>query len=371
MASIPGLAIPGYAQQRDVDWTSLSDLGKVLGENRINNARGEALSLARLGDGSLDYSKAATSLASLGDLEGARYLQAVGTRQQELERQGRLDQRQVARDAQADKQWAASYDLQKAAAARAAEDKYSIQKVEDPNTGAVSFVRIKTRGPEGVMPTGIPSPSQPNNPFSAGGKFNEGQGKAAGFTDRMLQSESILSGVDGQGGVQDQGTSVVQTGLSAIPGVGNYLTSTDRQKFEQTKRDFVNSQLRRESGAAISPSEFDSANKQYFPAPGDSPEVIAQKAANRRAAIQAMGREGGPSYRPKFSFDEQGKLAPYGQQTQSTRTGMPNQAAPTQATSPQPQRGAPRAAPSPGTIKDGYRFKGGNPADPSSWEPFS
>lgn len=321
--AISPLQIPGYSQAPDINWTSLSELGKTLQENRLNNARNEAMSLAKLGDGSVDYNKAATRLASLGDYQGAQYLKSVGDRQQDLARQGRLDQRQVSRDVVDDRFRQESLNLQKAAAARAAEDKYSIQKVEDPNTGAVSFVRINTRGPEGVIPTGAPSPSQPNNPFSAGGKFNEGQGKAAGFTDRMLQSEGILSGVSGQGGVQGQGTSAVQTALSAIPGVGNYLTSTDRQKFEQSKRDFVNAQLRRESGAAISPSEFDSANRQYFPVPGDSSEVIAQKAANRRAAIEAMGREGGPSYRPKYTFDPSGRVTPYGQPARGAQSSQP------------------------------------------------
>jgi hypothetical protein len=30
---------------------------------------------------------------------------------------------------------------------------------------------------------------------------------------------------------------------------------------------------------------------------------------------------------------------------------------------------APVQAPQPGAIEDGYRFRGGNPADPNSWEP--
>lgn len=32
------------------------------------------------------------------------------------------------------------------------------------------------------------------------------------------------------------------------------------------------------------------------------------------------------------------------------------------------QNAAPQGGPQPGTIEDGYRFRGGNPADPSSWE---
>ena len=73
------------------------------------------------------------------------------------------------------------------------------------------------RAPENCPRLAGPMPYRMNNPFSGGGKFNEGGGKAAGFTDRMLQSEGILSGVGGQGGVQGQGTSAVQTALSAIP----------------------------------------------------------------------------------------------------------------------------------------------------------
>jgi len=342
MAVAP-LQLPGYAQSRDLDFTSLANLGQVY--KQANQDATRQATLAQLGQG--DKIDPRVLLAS-GDMSLANLGVQIQNRQQDQERQARLDERQISRDAVDDRFRGESLRLQKTAAARANEDKPLIKEVTDPNTGATSFVRINPRTGE-LTPLGNPQPaSQPNNPFSAGGKFNEGQGKAAGFTDRMLQSEGILSGVNGQGGVQGQGTSAVQTGLSAIPGVGNYLTSADRQKYEQAKRDIINAQLRRESGAAISPTEFDSANKQYFPTPGDSAEVIQQKAANRRAAIEALGREGGPSYKPKFTFDEGGRVVPYGQQK------------------PQQQNAAP-VMPKTGELRDGYRFKGGNPADPNSW----
>lgn len=47
----------------------------------------------------------------------------------------------------------------------------------------------------------------------------------------------------------------------------NWMKTDDRQVFEQSKRNFVNSVLRNESGAVISDTEFANADKQYFPQP--------------------------------------------------------------------------------------------------------
>ena len=46
--------------------------------------------------------------------------------------------------------------------------------------------------------------------------------------------------------------------------------------------------LRRESGAVIGPTEFESGDKQYFPQIGDKPATIAQKARNRQMAIDGI-----------------------------------------------------------------------------------
>ena len=46
--------------------------------------------------------------------------------------------------------------------------------------------------------------------------------------------------------------------------------------------------LRRESGAAIGKEEFENANLQYFPQPGDTPETVQQKLTNQNTQLEAI-----------------------------------------------------------------------------------
>lgn len=122
--------------------------------------------------------------------------------------------------------------------------------------------------------------------------FNQNQGEAAGYADRMAAANAILD---------DPKIVAAQTDLgeqtkSGVPVLGNFLTSTERKMAEQAQRDFINAILRRESGAVISPSEFESAKQQYFPQPGDPPELVEQKRQNRIIAIQGVQRSAGPNY---------------------------------------------------------------------------
>lgn len=303
------VAVPNALQALLAGESGYKEVSDARKQSAINDARNQAAQSFQSGNSQ----GAIAQLLGLGDMQGAQTLASIGNNQRDF-----AFRQQEAQRAQsnADRQFGLSENADKRATEAANEGKYTIKEVENPD-GTKSLYRVKTTGTEGLVPTGQPT-GMPGNPYATG-KFNEGQGKAAGFTDRMLQSEGILSGVappPGQQGppmpgVQGQGTSVTQSSLSAIPGVGNFLISGERQKYEQAKRDFINAQLRRESGAAIAPSEFDSANKQYFPVPGDSEQTIRQKASNRRSAVESMGREGGPAYRPKFVFGEDGSLKPY------------------------------------------------------------
>lgn len=114
--------------------------------------------------------------------------------------------------------------------------------------------------------------------------------KAMTFADRMIESSKTI---DAHGAA---GTSLLDAGLSQIPRVGNYMVSKEFQNLDQARRNFINAQMRRESGAVISDEEFDNANKQYFPQPGDGPEVLEQKRQNRQTVIDGMARDSGPTY---------------------------------------------------------------------------
>lgn len=118
----------------------------------------------------------------------------------------------------------------------------------------------------------------------------EGQANAAGFSDRMINANNTIANLE------SEGTDKEQAVRNSIPLIGNYLTSEGFQSYDRAKRDFINAQLRRESGAAIGRDEYASADKQYFPQPGDSAQVLKDKAQARALAIQAMTRSAGPSY---------------------------------------------------------------------------
>lgn len=129
--------------------------------------------------------------------------------------------------------------------------------------------------PSGMIPITPPKPE----------KLTEGQAKAYGFAQRMATANTLLDDL------AIQGTSKRGRFLEGLPGgIGNIAQTPEFQRFEQAKRNFMNAQLRDESGAVIGPSEFMSADLQYFPQPGQetNKELLAQMAENRRQVVEAM-----------------------------------------------------------------------------------
>lgn len=114
------------------------------------------------------------------------------------------------------------------------------------------------------------------------------QAKANLFGTRMLEADKIITGLADKGVKSPSVAQQITGGQGTTGMVATAMASPEQQQVDQAERDFINAVLRRESGAAISAPEFDNARKQYFVQPGDSKEVIAQKARNRQIAIQGM-----------------------------------------------------------------------------------
>lgn len=141
---------------------------------------------------------------------------------------------------------------------------------------------------------------------SGGANMNVEQGKNTGFLLRAQDADKVISNLE------DEGTSVWNSTAGRIPVVGNFLRGENAQKFDQAKRDFINAQLRQESGAVISPEEFSNAEVQYFPQPGDGPEVIEQKRQNRQNAISGFRIRSGPGAQSVDKMAGQNNADPLG-----------------------------------------------------------
>ena len=144
------------------------------------------------------------------------------------------------------------------------------------------------------------------------GNLTEGQGSSVAYGMRMAQADSILKPIEAQG-LKDTGfiRAGVSGTLGAVPLIGETLAKGSdnifntlpsilgglnerQQQTIQARVNFITAVLRKESGASISPTEFATAEKNYFPAPGDSEKVVKQKQQAREMSINAMKVQAGP-----------------------------------------------------------------------------
>lgn len=207
---------------------------------------------------------------------------------------------------------AASSSYASAGAARALEDQRRQELAMGQRTGHLAI----TTGPNGEVTvvdkltrTAQPVLGADGKPVvkgatGGGGKpMTEGQAKANLFGGRMLESDKILGELEAAGVLRPGNIKSLATGVAgAVPIIGdslaegaaaatNWTQSSEQQRVEQARRDFVNAVLRRESGAVISDAEFANAEKQYFPAPGDDKNTREQKRRNRQIATTLMLQE--------------------------------------------------------------------------------
>jgi hypothetical protein len=162
--------------------------------------------------------------------------------------------------------------------------------------------------------------------FENGKPLTESQGNATAFGMRMKESNQLINdlekkGVTNTGVVRstiggivgmtpfigDKMQQGVQSGMNVFPGaLGG--PSAEQQQVDAARKNFITAVLRKESGAAISPTEFYTEAQKYFPQPGDAASVIKQKQNARETAIRAMEIQAGPGKRQIEQFSAPKKV---------------------------------------------------------------
>jgi hypothetical protein len=149
-------------------------------------------------------------------------------------------------------------------------------------------------------------------PVAVGGGGAQSAGSPHGTTSQFVAA-NFASRLQSSGDLITNLTPYL-SGLSTAKfriqeGLPNFLKEAQFQQYEQAKRDFINAVLRRESGATITPPEFENAEKQYFPQPGDTAAVITQKQANRELVTRNFINEASTAYVPPPLTSEEQQTA--------------------------------------------------------------
>lgn len=135
------------------------------------------------------------------------------------------------------------------------------------------------------------------NKAAGGLKLSEGQSKDVLYYTRGNEANKLLStlgnNLTATGGQQGGLRGALDSALRGIPGLGNSstvnnLVSSQRQNAEQAGKEFLTSILRKDTGAAVTPAEFEIYGDMYLPQVGDSSSQLQQKARAREIALQAI-----------------------------------------------------------------------------------
>jgi hypothetical protein len=100
----------------------------------------------------------------------------------------------------------------------------------------------------------------------------------------------------------------------------NFLQSQLGQSYTAAQRAFTEARLRKDSGAAIPPHEFDSDRKTYFVQPGDSKQTIQDKNRARAAMLASLAFESGQALGEYVGDAEEARKMIDGYKTRAAKT---------------------------------------------------
>ncbi|NBW14394.1 MAG: hypothetical protein EBR82_40990 [Caulobacteraceae bacterium] len=115
-------------------------------------------------------------------------------------------------------------------------------------------------------------------------KLTESQSKDLAFYQRGTAALNKLT--------DDRIGQMISSGNAAVAslpfGYGNAMVSPSARQGKQAAADFLAAILRKDSGAALTQSDFDVYGQIFMPVWGDDPVTLAQKAESRKQALESL-----------------------------------------------------------------------------------
>lgn len=117
----------------------------------------------------------------------------------------------------------------------------------------------------------------------------------AGYADRVNQSNQVLNTNREVANNISYAKFKLATSTSVL---ANQALSPEERQVALAMRNFITAKLRKESGATISPTEFQEARLQYFPVPGDDEGTLRNKESLRESVLNNLILGSGGAYNP-------------------------------------------------------------------------
>jgi hypothetical protein len=162
---------------------------------------------------------------------------------------------------------------------------------EEPNAGQPAWRPLTPEevaqmpGFEGgfMTPEGPKAPPKGTTVNVGDGKLTEGQSKDVGFYARGRRANAELTPE------REQALTVLTDHAAGQAGtLGNYAKSPEYRQAEQAAREFLAIVLRKDTGAAVTPAEFELYGPMYLPMPNDDPATIEMKRAARKQVLDSI-----------------------------------------------------------------------------------
>jgi hypothetical protein len=145
----------------------------------------------------------------------------------------------------------------------------------DPDTGDTMEEFVTREEARTMGPTKKPKTQKP---------VTGAERQTLAYYNRAKEASDSLA----QGGLEER--IAKQNAAGALWGkyAPNIAQTEEQQRYRQAQRSFTEARLRKESGAAIPPAEYENDSRTYFAQPGDAPDTIAQKQKARQAVLEGL-----------------------------------------------------------------------------------